>query len=180
MKKLTVIAAIFLTLSTFALSAYSMGSGMTGGMSGGMGGSGMMSNFGSGLLDWFQKWRNGSEYARLPGQERKQIEELDQQHYEDSAYLKYQIQMKEKELDALLKSADPDIEKVRAIRKDIHELRSLADQEQRNYELEAGKINLGNRSGSSSAGWGSYGSPGQRGRGDMGYGGGMGGYGQSR
>jgi hypothetical protein len=47
--------------------------------------------------------------------------------------------MKEKGLDTLLKSTDPDIEKVRAIRKDIRGLRSLADQEQRKYELKAGK-----------------------------------------
>jgi hypothetical protein len=40
--------------------------------------------------------------------------------------------MKEKELDELLKSTDPDIEKVRAQDRDIRELRSLAEQQQRN------------------------------------------------
>jgi hypothetical protein len=174
MKKMTVIAVFFLTVSALTLSAYAMGGGTIGGMSGSMGGSGVMRNFGFGLLDWFQKWRNGSDYARRPGQERKQMVELDQQHYEDSGYLKYQIQMKEKGLDALLKKTDPDIEKVRAIRSDIRELRLLADQEQRNYEIEAGKINPGYRSGSSD-GRGSYGSSSRRGRGDTGYGGGMGG-----
>jgi hypothetical protein len=82
------------------------------------------------------------------------MEELVQQHNEDSVYLKYQIQMKEKELDALLKSTDPDIEKVRALHRDIRELRAEADQEQRNYELEAGKMNPGYRSGNRN-GWSS-------------------------
>ena len=177
MKKLAFIIVMFIAVSTFTFSAYAMGMG--GGMSGGMGGSSMMSDFGSGLLDWFQKWRNGSGYALPPAQERKQTEELDQQHYEDSVYLKYQIQMKEKALDALLNSTDPDMEKIRAIRRDIRELRATADQEQRNYELEAGKTNSGYRSGDSDN-RSSYGSHGRRGRSDMGYGEGIGDYGQGR
>ena len=179
MKKLAIIAAIFLTVSIFTLSAYAMGGGMRGGMSGGKGGSDMMNNFGSSLLDWFWKWRNGREYANPPGKQRKQMERLDQQHYEDSACLKYQIQMKEKELDALLKPTDPDIEKVRALRRDIRKLRSEADQEQRNYELQAGKMNPGYRSGDSDR-WSSHDSPGRSGSGGMGYGGGMGDYGRGR
>jgi hypothetical protein len=145
-------------------------------MSGGMGGSGMMGNSGSGLLDWFQNWRNGSQYNHSPGQEGEQMDALDRQHNEDSVYLKYQIQMKEKQLDALLDSPKPDLEKVRHLRKGIGELRAEADQEQRNYELEAGKMNPGDRSGSTD-GWSSYGSPGRSGSGGMGYGGGGMGYG---
>lgn len=179
MKKLAIIASIFLTVSTFTLSVYAMGGGMGGGMSGGTGGNGIMSNFGSSLLDWLQKWRNGNESNHPVGRDRRQIEELDRQHYEDSAYLKYQIQMKEKELDALLKTTDPDIEKVRAIHKDIQELISLADQEQHNYELEAGKNSPEYRS-DGSDNWYSYGSPESRERGKMGYNRGMGGYGQGR
>ena len=125
MKKMAIIATIFLILSTFTLSVYAMG----GVMSGGMGGSGIMSNFGSSLFDRLQKWRNGDESINPLGQGRNQIEEQDRRHYEDSAYLKYQIQMKEKGLDALLKTNDPDIDKVRAIHRDIQELRSLAEQE---------------------------------------------------
>ena len=183
MKNLGVVAVMFMTVSFFTFSAYAMGmgGGMGGGMSGGMGGSGTMGNLGSGLLDWFQKWRNGNANTNQPGQERKQVEELDRQHNEDSAYLKYQIQMKEKQLDALLESPNPDIQKVRALRKDIRELRAVADQEQRNYEREAGRMNPGYRSDNSDR-WSSQGSPGRSGSGGgmMGYGGGMGGYGQGR
>jgi hypothetical protein len=182
MKRLALVFTVVIAAATFAFPAYAMGSGMGGGMSGGMGGSGMMSNSGSGLLDWFQNWRNGSQYTQPPDQERRQIEELDQQHNEDSAYLKFQIQMKEKELDALLDTPKPDLEKVRHLRRGIRELRAEADQGQRSYELGAGKMNPGYRSGNSD-GWSSYGSPGRSGTGGMGYGGGgmgnggrMGGY----
>lgn len=176
MRKLAIIAAIFMTLSTFALPAYAMG----GGMGGGMGGSGMMGNIGSGLLDWFQRWWNGHGYTNPPGQQGQQMEQLQQQHDEDSAYLKYQIQMKEKGLDALLRSPNPDLEKVRVLHKGIRELRAEAAQEQRRYEREAGRMNPGYSPGSN-AGLNSYGSAGRRGSAGMGYGGqGMTGYGQGR
>jgi len=170
MRKLAIILGIVMVATTSALPAYTMGHGMGGGMGGG---SGMTGNFGSRLFEWFQKWQNGSEYANPPVEQEKQMEQLDQQHYEDFAYLKYQIQMKEKELDALLKSTDPDLEKVRALRRDIRELRAEADQEQRNYEIEAGRTNPMYRSGNGD-GWSSYGSAGRSGSG------GMGGYGQGR
>jgi len=172
MKRLALVFTVAIAVAAFAFPAYAMG----GGMSGGMGGSGMMGNSGSGLLDWFQNWRNGSQYDQPPGQARKQMGELDRQHDEDSSYLKYQIQMKEKELDALLDSPKPDLEKVRHLRKGIGELRAEADQEQRNYELEAGKMDPGDRSGNSD-GWNSYGSPGRSRSGGTGYGGGGGGMG---
>jgi hypothetical protein len=171
MRKLALILGMLMISGIFAVPAYAMG--------GGMGAGGMMGNWGSGLLNWFQNWRNGSGYTNPPGVERKQMRELDQRHDEDSAYLKYQIQMKEKELDALLKSRDPDIEKVRALNRDIRELRTEADQEQRNYELESGRMSSGyqpdNRNG-----WSSYGLPGTSGSRRMGYGGQMGDYGSGR
>ena len=152
------------------LSAYAMGRGM----SGSMGGSGMMGSFGSGILNWFQKWINGSAHTNPLGEQGRQMEQLDRQHYEDSAYLRYQIQMKEKEMDALLKATNPDLEKVRALHRDIRQLRAEAEKEQRNYELKANKMNPGYPPGSSDD-WSSYGSPSRRGSGGMGYGGRMGG-----
>ena len=95
MTKSGFILGIFMSLSIFALPVYAMGGGMGGGMSGGMGGGGMTGNPGSGLLDWFQQWRNGSGYARPSGENRNQMDQLEQRHHEDSAYLKYQIQMKD-------------------------------------------------------------------------------------
>jgi len=71
---------------------------------------------------------------------------MNKQNYEDSAYLEAQIQMKEQALDALLNSPKPDVEKLRAVNEDIRELRSLAEQEQRNYNLEMNKTTQGYRS----------------------------------
>jgi hypothetical protein len=183
MRKLALMLGILVVDAVFAIPAYAMGGGMGGGgMGGGTGGGGMTGNWGSGLLDWFQNWRNGSGYTNPPIEGRKQLQEFDQQHYEDSTYLKYQIEMKEKEMDALLKSTDPDIKKVRALNRDIRELRAAADQEQQNYELEASKVNPGYRSGNT-GGWSSYGPSGGTDSGGMGYrgyGGQMGSYGSSR
>jgi Spy/CpxP family protein refolding chaperone len=160
MKNLAVFLGIVMLAAAFAVPAYAMGGGM---------GGGMMGNWGSGLLDWFQKSRNGNRYSNPREVEKRQMEELDRQHHEDSVYLKYQIQMKEKELDSLLKSKDPDIEKVRA----------EADQEQRNYELERDKMSPGYQSDNRNA-WSSYGAPGPSGGRGMGYGGQMGDYGSGR
>jgi hypothetical protein len=172
MKRLAMILGIMMLAAVFAIPAYAMGggmgAGMGGGMGGGTGGGGMTGNWGSGLLDWFQKWRNGSKYAHPPVEEKKQMEELDQQHDEDSAYLKYQIKMREKQLDALLTSSDPDIQKARALSKGIRELRDEADHEQRRYEVEAGKMKSGYPSGNRSD-RGSYGFTGGGGNRGMGY-----------
>jgi hypothetical protein len=166
MKRLTMIFGIMMLAPLFAIPAYAMG----GGMGGGTRGDGMTSSWGSGLLDWFQKWRNGGDYTLPPVEEKNQMEELDQQHDEDSAYLKYQIKMKEKQLDALLGSSDPDIQKARTLSKGIRELRDEADQEQRRYEVEAGKMNPGYRSGTGN-GWSAYTPPVGNGSRRMGYGG---------
>jgi hypothetical protein len=180
MKRLATIFGIMILATVFAVPAYAMGGdmggGMGGGMTGGSGGGGMMSSWGSGLLDRFQKWRNGGDYALPPVEERKQMEELDQQHDEDSAYLKYQIRMKEKQLDALLASSDPDIQKARALSKGIRQLRDEADREQHAYEREISRMNSGYRYGDGSEGR-SYGPTGGGDNRGMGYGAGrMGGY----
>jgi Spy/CpxP family protein refolding chaperone len=159
MKNHLTIIALLILASAYALPVYAMGQGM--------GSGGMTGSFGSDLIEWFRSWRNGSPYTNPSGQKRKQMGEMDQQHDEDSAYLKYQIQMKERELEALLKSANPDPGKVRALHRDIRALRAEADQEQRNYELEAGKMNRGYRSGQSD-GWSSYARPGRRESGGIG------------
>jgi hypothetical protein len=178
MKNLALILGLLMVSAAFATPALAMGGGMAGGMGGRTGG-GMMDNFGSGLFDWFQKGRNGGGYPNQGIEERKMDEGLDQQHQEDSAYLKYQIEMKEKEMDSLLKSTDPDVGKVRALNRDIRELRAAADQEQRNYELQTEGMNSGYRSGNRN-GWSSYGSGGGSDSRGMGYGGQMGGYGSGR
>jgi len=173
MKRLALVIMVMMGAAAFAFPAYAMGGGMGGGMSGGMGGSGMMGNGGSGLLDWFQNWRNGRQAAYPSGQDSGEMKALDRQHNEDSAYLRYEIQMKEKQLDAILESSDPDIEKIRHLRKGIRELRAEAEQERRNYEREAGRLNRGYRPDSSDGRF-SNASPGRSENGGMGYGGGMG------
>jgi len=172
MKKSAVILGIALTAAAFTLPAYAMGGGMGGG-------GGMMGNRGSALMDWFRQGQNRSDYDGPSADDRNQIGALDRQHEEDAAYLQYQIENKERELDALLDSTNPDMEKVRALRKGIRDLRAEAAQEQRRYETETGRMNPGYAAGSSD-GSGSYGFRGGRGNRGMGYGGRMGGNGRAR
>ena len=140
----------------------------------------MTGNFGSGILDWFQRGRNGSGYNNPSGQQGQDMVPLEQQHNEDSAYLKYQIRMKEKQLDALLNSNNPDLDKVRGLRRDIQELRAEADKEQRSYESQAGRMNPGVYGPGDLSGPDPYGSVRRQGSSGLGYGGGMTGRGYGR
>ena len=169
MKKFALILGITMAATAFTLPAYAMG--------GGMGGGGMMGNRGSGLMDWFQKGQDRGEYTR--GQDQRGMTEMDRQHQEDSAYLNYQIQMKEKEMGALLESNGPDMEKVRGLHRDIRDLRQEAAQEQHRYQFQGGTMNPGYRPGDEDD-RGAYGPPRSGGNRGMGYGGHMGGYGPDR
>jgi hypothetical protein len=146
MKIFAVILGVILISTFTTVSAHAGGMGGGGMAGGGIGGDGsmggrMMGNWGTGLENLLQNWQDRKENTISHNEQRKQMQELDQQHNEDSAYLTYQIQMKEKQLDALLESTGPDIEKIKALRKNIRELRLVVDQEQRQYERDAWGLN---------------------------------------
>ena len=90
-------------------------------------------------------------YGTLTPEQRTQLDQLDRKLYDETANLRNRIYEKSAELDALLNRANPDIEKARALQKEINGLRAQLDEKRMNYELEARKINpesqLSNRSG---------------------------------
>jgi Spy/CpxP family protein refolding chaperone len=95
-------------------------------------------------------------YGNPPDRGREQMQELNQRFYEESANVKAQIQTKEKEMDVLLNSSNPDMGKVKTLHTEITGLRAKLAEEQRGYDLEAGRINSGYGSGDGS-GWNSNG-----------------------
>ena len=80
-------------------------------------------------------------YGNLTEEQASKLDQLDKKFYTETADLRDKIWSKSTELDNLLSSADPDLEKARAIQKEINDLRAKLDEKRLNYELEARKVN---------------------------------------
>jgi zinc resistance-associated protein len=90
-------------------------------------------------------WGNGPEYGRgyygnLTSDQRSKMDALDHKFYDQTRDLRNQIWGKSRELDAVLNSANPDIEKAKALQKEISDLRGKLDEARLSYQLEARKI----------------------------------------
>ena len=81
-------------------------------------------------------------YSTITPEQRAQLEQLDRKFYDETANFRDKIWAKSAELDALLNRTNPDIEKARALQREIHDLRALLDQKKIDYDLEARKINI--------------------------------------
>ena len=167
MKKHVTIIGILILAFISALPVYAMGHGM--------GGGGMTGSWGSGLMDWLQRFQNRGYYNGSADQEGRKTEALNRKYDEESSTLREQIQRKERELEVLLNATDPDIEKMRALHGEIRGLRELLDEKQRTYDLEARRTNSGVPS-ENRNGWSSYAPSGRRDSRGMGYGRHMGDY----
>jgi len=80
-------------------------------------------------------------YGDLNEEQTNKLDQLDRKFYSETADLGDKIWSKSAELDTLLNSADPDLEKARALQKEINDLRAKLDEKRLNYELEARKVN---------------------------------------
>jgi zinc resistance-associated protein len=79
-------------------------------------------------------------YETLATEQRNQLEVLNQKFYDETADLRNQLWSKSSELDSILNSAHPDLEKAKALQKETGELQAKLDERELNYELEARKI----------------------------------------
>ena len=97
----------------------------------------------------------GSErgYENLTQEQRTKLEELDRKFSEETATLRNEIWTKSGELNAVLNSSTPDLEKAKALQGELSDLRAKLDEERLSYELEARKITPEQRSG---RGYGSH------------------------
>jgi zinc resistance-associated protein len=97
----------------------------------------MMGNWGGG-----PEYCYGSErgYGDVTKEQRSKLEELERKFYSETTDLRNEIWTKSAELNTLLNSPDPDLEKAKALQKEISELRARIDEKRLTYELEARKI----------------------------------------
>jgi zinc resistance-associated protein len=85
-------------------------------------------------------WGYDRSYGELSSEQRGKLEELDRKFYEETNTLRNEIWAKSAELNSLLNSTDPDHEKLRAVQRELSELRTKMDDRRLSYELEARKI----------------------------------------
>ena len=102
-------------------------------------------------------WGNGPEYGRdygnLTSQQRSKLNALDRKFYDETSDLRNQIWTKSRELDSVMDSPNPDLQKAKALQKEISELSAKMDQKTLSYELEARKIIPEDQLGSAYGGW---------------------------
>ena len=85
-------------------------------------------------------WGSERGYGDVTKEQQSKLEELDQKLYSETTDLRNEIWAKSAELDSLLRSPDPDPEKVKALQRELSDLRAKVDEKHLAYELEARKI----------------------------------------
>lgn len=127
MKKLTTIIGILVLAGAVAVPVMAWGPHWGGGHH-------MMGYSGSGP-------EYGREtYGNLTSEQQGKLDALDRKFYDETRELRNQIWDKSSELDSALNSPAPDLDKAKALQKEISELRARLDEKRLTYELEARKI----------------------------------------
>jgi zinc resistance-associated protein len=85
-------------------------------------------------------WQYGRGYDKLTEEQRTQLDKLHQKFYDETAQLKTGIWAKRAELRILLNTSNPDVEKAKALQKEVSDLMGKLAQERLNFLLEARKI----------------------------------------
>jgi Spy/CpxP family protein refolding chaperone len=83
----------------------------------------------------------GWAYDRLTDEQRGQLAELHQKHFDETARVRTELRAKQAELHILMNTSSPDLEKAKALQKEISELQGKMGQERINLYSEARKIN---------------------------------------
>ena len=148
MKRLTTVLGILVLVGALAVPVFAWGPGWGRGHH-------MMGFWGSGP-------GYGERSGNLTSEQKNQLDALDRKYYDQAAELRNQMGTRSTELDSLLNGTNPDLEKAKALQKEISDLRAKLDESRLNYELEARKIVPDQRSGYSYSGgyghrMGSYG-----------------------
>jgi len=79
-------------------------------------------------------------YGNLTDEQEKQLDELNQKFFDETASLRNDIWQKTNELNVLMDSSNPDAEKVKALQKELSDLRAKMAEKRITYDLEARKI----------------------------------------
>jgi zinc resistance-associated protein len=140
MKRLTMIIGILLLAGAVAIPVLAWGPGM------GWGNHHMMGYWGNGP-------GYGRDYGNLTPDQQSRLKSLDRKYNDETRALQDQIWTKSEELDTVLNSATPDIEKAKTLQKEISNLRASLDEKAFNYEIEARKIAPDQRLGYADGDW---------------------------
>jgi zinc resistance-associated protein len=82
----------------------------------------------------------GGSYGTLTPDQRSRLDALNSKFYNETNSLQNEIWTKSAELNSVLNSPNPDLEKARALQKEISELQAKLNEKQLNYNLEARKV----------------------------------------
>ena len=85
-------------------------------------------------------WYGSNYYSNMTSEQRSKLDILDREYYDETKELRDQVWAKSEELDSVLESTDPDLDKAKALQKEIRELRTKLDEKTLTYELESRKI----------------------------------------
>ncbi|MBN2061288.1 MAG: periplasmic heavy metal sensor [Deltaproteobacteria bacterium] len=112
--------------------------------------------------------RYGGAYGSLTEDQRVKIEELDRRFYDETVDLRDKLRTKSAEMGGILNDKEPDMEKAKALLKEINDLKDALSEKGLEYQLESRKILPDSRYG---RGYGiGYGPGMSRSGPDMGYG----------
>jgi Spy/CpxP family protein refolding chaperone len=135
MKRLLIIVGSFVLIASLAMPLLAHGPGWNSGDH-------MRGFWGSGP-EYCYGYERG--YRNLTQEQQGQLEQLDRKFYDETESLRNEIWTKSAELIALLRVPNANSENVRALRRQISDLRAKLDEQQLSYELEARKIIHGTR-----------------------------------
>lgn len=85
-------------------------------------------------------WQGDRAVEDLSEDQRNQLSKLDETFFNETAELRREIWIKSDELNVLLNTADPDPAKVKAVHKEISDLKARMAEQRLDYELQARKI----------------------------------------
>jgi zinc resistance-associated protein len=152
MKKVGMISGLVLLAALVAYPVLAWGPGWGGGPMmgyGGYGGGPMMGYGGNGGGPG-SCWNGGRgygnpgygnpAYGNLTDEQEKQLDDLNRKFFDETASLRNDIWKKTNELDVLLDSPNPDVEKSKALQKELSDLRAQMAEKRLSYNLEARKI----------------------------------------
>ena len=155
MKKILTVTGIIVLVAALAIPVLAQGPGM--------GRDRTMKGYGPGGPG--DQPRYGAWDEKLTDEQKAQLDKLHQKFYDDTAQLRSQIAAKHSELNILMNTSNPDLEKAKGLQKEVSDLKGKMAQERINLQFEMRKINPDARFGMG------------HGRGMGGPGRGMGGYG---
>jgi len=131
MKDFVMVLGLITVIALSGHPVFAMGHGMGGH---GGGGSGMMGNWGETIENWWQEWQYRRGYQNPTGEQRRHREELEQKYYRETGELRKAIEMKSADLESILNSPNPDMERARTVHNEIKGLRAKLEERRLEYE----------------------------------------------